>query len=65
MAKWVFDIPDEVVDVVVPQLKEVIEYEVSGYEFRKSHPVPDIQTRTLRGIVTGVSTRPPLVLAEE
>ena len=65
MAKWVFDIPDEVVSVVVPQLKEVIEYEAEMYEFRESHPEPDIQVRTLRGIVTGVSVRPDLVLEED
>ena len=64
MGKWVFDIPDEVVDVVVPQLKEIIEYEVWGCEFRKTHPVPDIQTRTLRGVVIGTSRRPDLILEE-
>ena len=62
MAKWLFDIPDEVVDVVVPQLREVIEYEAEMHEFRASHPEPDTQTRTLRGVITGVSERPDLIL---
>ena len=64
MATWVFDIPDEVVDVVVPQLREVIEYEAEMHEFRASHPSPSITTRTYVGVVGKTTERPPLVLEE-
>lgn len=64
MAKWVFDIPDEVVGVVVPQLREVIEYEAEMYEFRASHPAPSITTHAYVAVVGKATERPPLVLEE-